>query len=246
MNIITIDPSFHCTAMCINDSFYIYTNPSKCYTKTKSLNNWFKRVNNIAKYNIYDLDKSKNYQINEIFKLDYANKVGDGIINDITSNINADAPTIISIEGYSYMSVTNAILDLVTMGTTIRCKIYNAFPDAIMYIIPPTTLKLKACEFTYGVKYDGKGKKITSTNNIGVSGGKFKKPDMLLSLLDNKKLTNDWYVNVLKNDFNDLIDKKNIPNPIEDINDTKILYEIILDICKNNNYDLENIKKQLF
>jgi hypothetical protein len=78
-----------------------------------------------------------------------------------------------------------------------------------------------------------------------LAGGNFRKPDMMNALLENEKLRSDWYVNLLRNELIDIINPSKIPKPIEDLNDVKLMYEIIVDLAEKSNYDPEQIELNL-
>ena len=97
-----------------------------------------------------------------------------------------------------------------------------------LQIIPPTSLKLEAAKLTYPPIEKGvKIKKYEWRNNEGVSGGGFTKIDMCKALLENNDLSCDW-VTMLRDNKENILSLKNIPKPIEDMNDAKLLYEILL------------------
>jgi hypothetical protein len=231
--------------MCINNTFFVYTNKNKCYTKTEKLTKWFDLLKLYVAYRIFDPLHPDTYSQHEIDKLQYYNNIINTILKDISFNIDHTKNTIIGIEGYSYSTATRAIIDLVAFGTMLRMKlleqeIYNIF------IVSPSTLKMQACKLTYGCNINSKGKEIPCINKNNISGGRFTKHEMMKSLLENNNLQDDWYVKLLNDKFTELLSANIIPNPIEDLNDAKLLYEIILDICKNTNYDMIQFEKILF
>ena len=81
---------------------------------------------------------------------------------------------------------------------------------------------------TYPPIYKNKAKtKIEYRNNEGVAGGSFKKPDMYKVLVENTDLQNDSWVKFLAEHSEEQLSMKSISKPIEDINDSYILYQII-------------------
>lgn len=238
MNIITIDPSLSCTAMCANGELFVYANESLGVNKSGTLKKWFSLTEDYISFRFIKGNESgKDYTDSEIDKLQLYNKITDMIVSDIATFLatNNDE-TLICIEGYSYASATSALIDLVTFSTLLRLKIVLDC-DAELMIISPTTLKVRACEFTYGERFNKKGKKISCCNHDGTTGGRFKKPDILKCLLDSDKMKNDAYVKLLRDELHDeLSEMKNVPKPIEDINDVKIAYEVLNELkeeCNN-------------
>lgn len=247
MNIITIDPSLSCTAVCVNGKFYVYASNPTAKTKTDKLQKWFQAMEQYVDYKFYDVtDKKLPYSRRELAKLNLYNEVTDQIINDIALNIDHESEdNIVCIEGYSYSSTSNTLIDLVTFSTLLRSKIMLDIEYKGIVLSPPS-LKLKACMLTYpDERFNEKGKKLPFSNNDGVSGGRFKKHDMMKALLENDNLCSDWYVNVLREFEEELMDKKDIPKPIEDINDAKLMYEIIYALAQKNDYNLQLIEETL-
>ena len=246
MNIITIDPSLSCTAICINGRFYVYATTSIAKTKKGELKRWFDVMDQYVDYRFFEpIEKNLSYSKSELSKLALYNSITDTIISDIALNLdNTAEETIICIEGYSYSSATSALLDLVTFSTLLRSKLmldigYHGV------VVSPSTLKAKACSLTYKDKFNAKGKKLPCSNNDGITGGRFKKHEMLKALLENEALSNDWYVNVLRNECLEISELASIPKPIEDINDAKLMYEIIVKIANDNDYNFEKIESEL-
>ena len=243
MNIITIDPSLTCTAMCLNGKHFIYTTKSVAQNKSGSYKRWFDQMKDYTTYRVFDgVPSNLPYSRSDVAKLGVYGEISSSMIRDIKSHSTWE-DSIVCIEGYSYSSATQSILDLVTLGTLIRSKIILDITPHLM-VISPSTLKVRACELTYGKKFNAKGKKVPSVNNNGVAGGRFKKPEMLDALLENDCLTSDWYVNILRNMSNDLKSLGKVPKPIEDLNDAKLMYEIILKIAEDN-YDTNRIESEL-
>lgn len=245
MNIITIDPSLSCTAVCINGDFYIYVNESLALNKKGGYKKWFELANDLDNVLIrayYPPPKNVSHNESEVNKLMFYASISDGIMDDIRDNTLPEKETIVVIEGYSHNSVNRSILDLVALGTLIRNKILFDL-SIIPVIITPLTLKMRSCELVYGENFNSKGKQIPCINNQGTSGGRFKKPEMLQSLLDCDTLENDKYINFLK----DIKDEfgVNIPKPIEDMNDVKLSYEITKYLLDQNNYNIYNTVKSL-
>lgn len=244
MNIITIDPSLSCTAMCVNGELFIYASEALGKNKSGSLKKWFSNVEDHVTFRFIEgLDKDKSYSDSEIDKLCLYNRITDLIISDIALFLATnDDETLICVEGYSYASATSALIDLVTFSTLLRMKIVLDCEVELM-VMSPATLKARACEFTYGKKFNTKGRKLPCSNNDGVSGGRFKKPDILKCLVENDKL-NDEYVNLLKSQLYDEICKMtNVPKPIEDLNDVKIMYEVLIQF-RNESNDITDVKNR--
>lgn len=167
------------------------------------------------------------YSILEIQKLNHYNKITDSIIADILMNLEPNIPIIIGIEGYSYSSAAGPLIDLVCFGTLLRSKLSKISSDITVYA--PTTLKSFAAQLTYTpIK---KGKKFEYRNNDGVSGGKFTKHEMYKALTENPDLNCEW-LKMLREYKDEIFESKSVPKPIEDMNDAKLMYEIIKNLNK--------------
>jgi hypothetical protein len=231
----------------VNGRFYVYAANSMGLTKTGKLSKWFDIMDQYVDYRFFESpDKELPYSLNEIDKLRVYDDITDNIVSDIALNLsNHSDESIVCIEGYSYSSkATRSILDLVTFGTLLRTKLLKEL-EAMVIILSPSSLKKKTCKFSYNEKLDINGKNLQCRNNDLLAGGNFRKPDMMNALLENEKLRSDWYVNLLKNELIDIINPSKIPKPIEDLNDVKLMYEIIVDLAEKSNYDPEQIELNL-
>lgn len=246
MDIITIDPSLTCTAVCINGTFHVYASTHIAFTKSGKLKGWFEQMEPYAEFKFFDqYDSSLPYSQLEVAKLSTYDFITDSIMSDIALNLHQDAnDALVCIEGYSYSSATSAIIDLVTFSTLLRSKLQKEL-HAKLIVVSPSTLKVKACEFTYGECVNDKGKIIPCRNPDGISGGRFKKHEIFKALIDNPQLAEDPYVNLLRNDFIGIMYLASVPKPVEDINDSKILYELILDMVENQCYGPDQIENRL-
>lgn len=245
MNIISIDPSLTCTAMCINGKFHVYTSNTTAKTKTEKFKRWFSVMEPYVEYRVFDgVPNNLSNSETEIAKINLYNKITDMILSDIALNMNDDHDTLVCMEGYSHSKATSSLLDLVAFSTLLRSKLLID-TDTHLMIISPSTLKVRSCELTYGARFNPKGKRISCINCNGVSGGRFKKPEMLEALLDNEKLASDWYIGILRSECSDIMDLASIPKPIEDMNDAKLMYEIILDFAETSGYDPRIIQDKL-
>lgn len=226
MNIIGIDPSLSCTAMVVNDRKFIYAKQSHGMTEKGRIKKWFEICDTYISYEWVNYTKSHVHSDQEILKLIEYNELTDRIINDIIKNIDNDDVTKIGIEGYSHSSDVGPLIDLVTFSTLLRNKLYNITPDII--VLPPSSLKLAACKLTYPPIEKGvRVKKYEYRNNEGMSGGSFQKPEMYKALMENTQLQSDPWVMLLKEHASDILTMNTIPKPIEDMNDAKLLYEIL-------------------
>lgn len=246
MNIVTIDPSLSCTAVCINGRFYVYTTNNTAKTKTGTLKKWFKIMDQYVDYRFFESPSNTlSYSKTELAKLRLYNEITDLIISDVALNLDKDSPdTIVCIEGYSYSSSSSAIIDLVTFSTLLRSKIMLDI-GYMGVVLSPATLKVKACELTYPERNNAKGKKLPCANHEGTSGGRFKKHEMMKALIENGNLQEDWYVNVLRNECAEAFDKTTIPKPIEDLNDAKLMYEVIVNLANKHDHNLLLIEEEL-
>jgi len=233
MNKIGLDISKISTAMSIevNKKNYLFS-----YNTMKITQQWNKILSNIENVKIRTYlynNNISNYSDSEINKLDVYIRISNDLISDILSVIDINNDTIIYIEGYSYGKIVNGpLLDLVSIGATIRSKLYENIPNIKeMKIIAPKSLKLSTAEMVYGAKIVNIGKrkekivKIINYNNNDISGGDFKKIDMYYAI---KELNKD---HLLKNLFDNMHEKiiktKTFPKPIEDLNDAFLLKELI-------------------
>lgn len=254
MNIVTIDPSLSCTAICVNGRMFVYaTNPTAKNKPTKkspdgTLKKWFATMEEyVHAYRFFDTtDKKLPYSQREFAKLELYNEITDNMIQDIGEYLHEDEPVLVCIEGYSYSSTSNTLIDLVTFSTLLRSKLILDKGYKGVVLSPPS-LKLKACMLTYPEeKFNEKGKKLPFSNHDGVSGGRFTKHDMMKALLDNEDLEDDWYVNFLRNDCQEeLMSKKDIPKPVEDVNDARLMHEIVCKLARKHNYDIAKIEAEL-
>jgi len=232
-NIVAIDPSLISTAMVVSseNSFkiYNYCRESSAYGKT-GLKKWYKMAEEYVTYKFINYRSFEDYSEGELIKLKDYDKITDGIIEDILSNIDINKPTKIGIEGYSFSSTAGDIIDLVTFSTLLRKKLFDKISQDI-FVISPSTLKLESCKLTYPpiIKEIGK-KKITYKeewrNNFGMSGGNFTKREMLLSIVENDNL-NDFWGNHCKLVKDDLLSVSVINKPYEDVNDSYLIYQVL-------------------
>jgi hypothetical protein len=227
-NVIAIDPSLNSTAMVVNDIKFIYAKADYGMSeKTGKLKKWFELCDHLITYRWITYKKIADHSEQEILKLVQYDELTDRIIQDILDNIDPNLPTIAGIEGYSYSSSAGPLIDLVTFSTFIRSKLYNKVTENIV-VYQPAHLKLEAAKLTYAPTVKGvKVKKYEFRNNQGISGGKFKKPEMYRALIDNTNINCLW-VKFLRQNAKDIIDLNTVPKPIEDMNDAKLMYEIIL------------------
>ena len=224
MNIIGLDPSLISTGMVVNGKLFNYCRITDAYGK-KTLKKWFELCKDFVEYRFIEYRDYDNYSDGEIIKLIDYDKIVDQIILDIKANINPDEETIIYVEGFSYNSKNGDIVDLVTFSTLLRKKLYDQITHNI-HIKSPTSLKLDSCKLTYKPIDVGKKKEILEyRNNDGIAGGNFTKREMLISIIDNTNLNDEWS-NHIKNVGNLLLVNKKVDKPYEDLNDAYLLYII--------------------
>lgn len=225
-NIVSIDPSLISTAVAIygkNGLKLINYCRESDATNKSGLSKWFKLCEDRLQLTFINYRKFNNYSEGEIIKLNDYDKVTDQIINDIKNNIDNSLPTKIGIEGYSYGSGGSGdIIDLVTFSTILRKKLYEQISKDIL-VISPSTLKQEACKLTYQPIDIGKKKpKFEYRNNEGISGGKFTKREMFLSIIESDKLKDEWF-ELCKLVKDDILENKTIKKPWDDVNDAYIL-----------------------
>lgn len=241
MNIVAIDPSLTCTAIVVNDKKFVYTSESVALTKKGEFKGWFQECkdNGITIRVFNDIPPTLIHSDLEICKLSHYSNISNTILDDILDNVNVKEVSHIGIEGYSYSSASGPLIDLVTFSTLLRYKLFlnisppvkvneisNPLPS--LTVFQPTEVKQLAAKLTYpAISTNKANTKFEWRNNEGVAGGSFKKPEIYKALIENKNLQNDVWVNYLNNRSEDIFKLKNIPKPIEDINDAKILYEIL-------------------
>lgn len=233
MNIVAIDPSLISTSLVVTsgDTFkiYNYCRESSAFGKT-GIKKWFKLAEQYVTYKFIEYREFEDYSDGELTKLKDYDKITDNIIKDILDNIDSTKPTKIGIEGYSFSSTAGDIIDLVTFSTLLRKKLYDEVSEDIT-VFSPSTLKLESCKLTYPpiIKEIG-GKKPRQEfiwrNSIGISGGKFTKTEIFMSIVENKIL-DDYWTKHCKLVKLDILSISTIPKPYEDINDSWILYQIL-------------------
>jgi hypothetical protein len=229
MNIVGIDPSLISTAMVVNGKIINYCREKDAANKS-GLSKWFKMSEGFCELRYISYRKFENYSEGEITKLmDYDN-ITTNIVNDIIDNIDSMDETKVMMEGYNFGAQVGDLLDLVTFSTLLRKKIFDQITEDII-IISPTQLKLESCKLTYppierevGVRKKRIEKKWV--NNIGIAGGNFTKTHMLLSIIENNEIDSEWFKHV-KSIKDDILYKKTVPKPYEDINDAILMYHIL-------------------
>jgi hypothetical protein len=233
MNIISIDPSLISTALIVfsNNNFKIfnYCRESSSFGQ-KGFKKWYKLCEEYVNYRFVDYRKYKNYSDGELVKLKDYDKITDMIISDILNNINKEEDIQIGIEGYSFSSNDNSLIDLVTFSTLLRKKLFDTVSENII-VLSPSTLKLEACKLTYQptiktIKSKKERIEYIYKNNSGISGGRFTKTDIYKSIIENENLTDYWATHCKKISADIEICSK-INKPYEDINDAYLIFKIL-------------------
>jgi len=236
MNYVAIDPSLTCTAMVVNDKKFVYTTGTVAHTKKLELKRWFADTEDLITTRIFDEIKPdlphSELEFKKLYMYDF---IIHQIVQDILDNLRKGERVTVGIEGYSYSSAAGPLIDLVTFGTLLRIGISKSLPDRLssssrdyLTIYQPTEVKQRAAALTYPpIPQNKAGTKVIYRNNEGVAGGSFKKPEIYKALIENQKLQNDPWIIYLKEHADEILAMKSIPKPIEDVNDAKILYEII-------------------
>ena len=229
MNIVTIDPSLVSTAVTINNRPFSIVSENIALNKKNQYTKWFKLSEpycDIITINTNYKDE-KVYSKLEINKLETFQKTSNIILNLLDTYCDPEYTTLVVIEGYSYSSAAGPLIDLVTFGTLVRSVLSTReYTDVV--ILAPSTIKKLSAQLTYPAIQ--KGKKLEYRNYQGIAGGSFKKHDMLNVLLENKEIESKW-VNFLKDNQVELLAAKSIPKPIEDINDSMIMYYIVVKVA---------------
>jgi hypothetical protein len=233
MNIVAIDPSLISTSLVVSsgDSFkiYNYCRESDAFGK-KGYNKWFKLADEFTTYRFIEYRKFTDYSNGELVKLKDYDRITDIIIDDILDNIDVNLPTRIGIEGYNFGSRVGDLVDLVVFSTILRKKLFDRISEDI-WVISPSTLKLESCKLTYQPTFKEVGgknprKEYTWRNNLGVSGGKFTKGDMFLSIVENDNLS-DYWASHCKSIVDEISNISKIPKPHEDACDGYLIYKIL-------------------
>lgn len=233
MNYVAIDPSLSCTAMVVNDKKFVYTTSTVAHTKKGGLKRWFSECEAFATIRVFDSIPDGDYSDLEMLKLIRFQHIAATIVDDIVSNIDLSQNIHVAIEGYSYSSAAGPLIDLVTFGTLLRHNLSTVLSFEVVsrptlfdiQILAPTQVKRYAAQIAYPPT--SKGKKVEYRNNDGVAGGSFKKKDIFKALIDNPNLKGDTWIEYLRENAEEILDLRDIPKPIEDLDDAKTIYEII-------------------
>ena len=232
-NIVALDPSLISTALVVSsgDTFkmYNYCRESSAFGKT-GIKKWFKLAEQFVTYKFIEYREFKDYSEGELTKLKDYDKISDGIISDILSNIDTSKPTKIGIEGYSFSSTAGDIIDLVTFSTLLRKKLFDQISEDIT-VLSPSTLKLESCKLTYPPIVSETGKKVKKVkieyrNTLGLAGGSFTKTDIFLAIVENN-IWNDYWTKHCKLVKSDVLGIATIPKPYEDVNDAFLIYNVL-------------------
>lgn len=224
MNYVGLDCSLTSTGLYIlleNGSEYYYN-----YMNSEKKSKWHKTLSYIT-YRSYENIKTEGYSDSEVAKIIQYNKITTMIVADILKHCKPEQTKIIT-EGYSYSSSnTSSLLDLVCYATLLRNKLIS-LPFNEFIVKAPSTLKLETCQMTYDpiIKIIG-GKNPREEriykNKIGISGGNFKKPDMIEAVFDCDYITDCAIKKSLLPYRKDLFKMKAIPKPIDDMIDALLL-----------------------
>lgn len=241
MNIVTIDPSLVCTGLTVNGEAMAFVAEHVALSKTK-IKRWFELADEYSTIHfISKLPTHECFSTSEVAKLNFLESLAEKIVCVVDSTLKKRDNTLFVIEGYSYSSAAGPLIDLVTFGTILRCKIYERIPDWELIILAPTTVKKLAAKLTYPpIK---KGKKTEYRNTQGVAGGSFGKHDIYRSLIENKSITTDW-VEFLRKHEEEIFNLKNMPKPLEDINDSMVTYHAVLQ-ANDGHDDIDVIRRNL-
>lgn len=181
---------------------------------------------------------SDEYSKQEVYKLEDYNKNMDIVVDEIFKIV-GNEKVLINIEGYSYSSTnTVSLIDLIALGTLLRNKLHTKLNSEIR-IVSPSELKKNTCMLVYG--YKEKGKKniiIESKNTEGISGGTFKKHQMLKSLND-YPCESELSIFVKEN-HDELSKMTTIPSPIPDLTDS---YWLLKTLMNDEIFHIKNIIK---
>ncbi len=219
--------------MVVNDKKFVYASESLALTKKLEYKTWFQSVDSYVTIRTYPEIVKGSYSETEVNKLLRYMQIANDIVTDVMANLDQQSQDgFVGIEGYSYSSAAGPLIDLVTLSTLIRLNIFFSFGVLVEHrVFQPTEVKAFAAKLTYpAIPKNKAGTKVEYRNNEGIAGGSFKKPEIYKALLENPALVGDPWVEYLRDNADEALSLKNVPKPIEDVNDAKILYEII----KNN------------
>lgn len=238
MNLVGIDISVNSTGISIHrgDETILLN-----FTSTKKSYTWIQQTLEYIDFEFINYTNSdiKDYSEKEIIKLREFDKVSELIYNKVYGNIDKNEKTYICIEGYNFgfKQQSNSIIDIVTLSTLIRKKLFDGIPNLEKIIIlSPKSIKSEVAKMVYGITttetVNKKGvKKITTTINKspdGVSGGNFDKHNMLQALI---KFNFDTKLSKFLNENkDDLLKMKNIPKPFDDVIDAIFIMLILKDL----------------
>jgi len=224
MNYVGLDCSLSSTGLYIildNGTEYYYN-----YKNNNKLSKWHKTLSHIT-YRDYENIKTEDYSDTEVAKIIQYNKITNMIVADILKHCKPEETKVIT-EGYSYSSSnTSSLLDLVCYATLLRNKLIS-LPFDEFIVKAPSSLKLETCQMTYDpiIKVIGgknpREEKIYK-NRIGISGGNFKKPDMIEAVFDCDYITDCYIKTALLPHRKELFKMKQIPKPIDDVIDALLL-----------------------
>jgi len=229
MNFIGIDPSLISTAVVVNGNIINYCRESKVHLKN-GMSKWFKSADSYCDYQFIKYRSFENYSDGELIKLMDYDSITDLIIKDITDKLDPMVETYVGIEGYNFGAQVGDLLDLVTFSTLLRKKLFDQITENIT-VYSPSGLKLESCKLTYKPIEVEKGVRkkrieIHHRNKLGMPGGKFTKKDMCLAIIENESIDDPWF-EYIKSIKGDLMDRRDIPKPHEDINDASLLYHAV-------------------
>ncbi len=225
MNFIGIDMSLASAAIVIKSrtNDYVFLSYIKNYKKTK----WTKSIEDFVDITGTSFRTDDDYSVQEVFKLEDYDRITDIMIADIHKHIDISLPTYFAIEGYSYSSATSSIIDLVTISTLLRNKLRKF---ATMCVYSPSSIKKNVCGLVYGWKDISKtkkgGPKWETRNSIGLSGGSFKKPQMVEALNDSD--CESKLAGYIRENFKEIYPMVNIPKPLDDITDAYWILRLLL------------------
>lgn len=246
INIVTIDPSLISTGLTVNGKSFSIAAEKIALTKTGKFTKWFDTVEPYCEIFTVNTDYKNEtiYAHLEVAKLETFQRTANLIRKTIDTHCNPMYNTICLIEGYSYSSQAGPLIDLVTFGSLVRERLFSRSGTKLV-ILAPSTVKRLAAKLTYEpIK---KGKKIEYRNNQGVAGGSFKKHEIYKVLTENDKINTDW-VRFLRLKEKEILEQKSIPKPIEDINDSVVMFHIAQEAYTENNQDftktIEHLKRK--
>lgn len=217
MNLIGIDFSKNSTGVTLlfnnNYYFFSFTKDYSIESHKKKCQHHYNLNENISDCNVFSYSllpttsKDNSYSINEYNKITNGNTIASSLAESITEfiySINDNKPIDwtqfkVAIEGYSYGSKGNILIDLVTMCTIVKDK-FTALTFSPVEVYAPTEIKSFA------------------------GNGRADKCMMFDYFLNDTSLNNSQFHDYCKDI---IIEKNKVPKPLDDIIDSFFVLKLL-------------------